>query len=368
MATIERLPVKSNATERVAVLLNANAKNVTEGLRRELEQLLPPEDVYYSRSFQDAREISRLVLDRGYSTVLTGGGDGTFVGYANHLIEEARARQGNTYGLTGGAALRLAPKPVQLPRFGVLKLGTGNSLANLSNSSSRRLGVVEDILRARSGEARTTRPLHLLQHEGKRAPFAGLGIDAAVLNDYVRVKQSLGGKLKFAGVGGMGYFWAIVGRTIPAVIAQRHAPLVEVVNLGAPALQIGPDGKPVGRPIERGEILFRGPCRMAAAGTVPCYGFNFKIFPHAERTPGRFQLRLTAMSVSQILARLPQIWRGGTPGGHILDFECEHVLVKFDREMPLQVGGDAEGYRKDVELSMASEPVELIDFKGAARA
>ncbi|MBS2024435.1 MAG: hypothetical protein JST92_18705 [Deltaproteobacteria bacterium] len=362
MAKIERLPVKQTQ-QRVAVLLNANAKNVSEGLRRELEQLLPPEDVYFSRSFQDAREIARMVVDKSYGTVLTGGGDGTFVGFVNAITEEAKNRNANGFTNHGGAALRLAPAPARLPKFGVLKLGTGNSLANLSNASSRRLGVVEDVLRARSGEAQVARPLHLLSHEGKRAPFAGMGIDAAVLNDYVRTKEQLGGKLKFAGIGGMGYFWAVVGKTIPTVLAQRKAPNVEVVNLGAPVLQIGPDGRPVGRPIERGEILYRGPCRMAAAGTVPCYGFNFRIFPHALRTPGRFQLRLTAMSVSQILARLPTIWRGGTPPGYLIDFECEKVQVKFDREMPLQVGGDAEGYRREVTLSMAAESYELVDFK-----
>ena len=53
VATVERLPVK-NREERVAVLLNANAKAVNEKLRTELEQFVAPEDVYYSRSFEDS--------------------------------------------------------------------------------------------------------------------------------------------------------------------------------------------------------------------------------------------------------------------------------------------------------------------------
>ena len=44
----------------------------------------------------------------------------------------------------------------------------------------------------RSGEVSVARPLHLLSFEGKRAPFAGLGIDAAVLNDYVSMKHRFG--------------------------------------------------------------------------------------------------------------------------------------------------------------------------------
>src|SRR3954468_9589105 len=139
MGNVERLLVRS--AERVAVLLNANAKCVSEGLKRELENFVPPEDLYYSRCFEDARLIARQVLDKGYRTILTGGGDGTFVGYVNCLFEQAQQ--------PGGGALRgaykLLPIPahaVELPRFGVLKLGTGNAVADFAGASSRRLGVV----------------------------------------------------------------------------------------------------------------------------------------------------------------------------------------------------------------------------------
>ncbi|GAC1341110.1 MAG: hypothetical protein NVSMB23_12210 [Myxococcales bacterium] len=366
VGNVERLPVR-NQPERVAILLNANARAVSDSLRRELESFVPPEDVYFSRSFDDARAIARTVLDRGYRTVLTGGGDGTFVGYANCILEEAARGAGNGRS-RGGAALKLAPLPRRLPRFGVLKLGTGNALAEFSGASARRVGVVEDILRAQSGEVAGTRELHLLEHDGKCAPFAGLGLDAAVLNDYVQVKSSLKtGKLRLAGIGGLGYFWAVAGRTIPRFLLEREVPNVEVVNLGAPAQQIGADGVAIGRPIARGEILYRGPCRIAAAGTVPCYGFGFRIFPHALRSPGRFQLRLTALSVPRLIANVPAIWRGQTPAG-ILDFHCEKAAIRFDREMPLQVGGDAEGYRREAILTMAPEPLELLDFRPAARA
>jgi diacylglycerol kinase family enzyme len=357
MGNVERLLVRHN--ERVAVLLNGNARNVSENLRRELENFVPPEDLFFSRCFDDARDICRSVLDRGYRTVLTGGGDGTFVGYVNCLFEEARLRPGV---VAGNRALKLAPAPghqVRLPRIGALKLGTGNAVADFSGASARRIGVVEDILRARSGECSVSRPLHLLAHEGKRAPFAGLGIDAKLLNDYVSMKSKFG-------PGGWGYFVSIVGRTIPSYLMQRGVPNVEVVNLGAPARQIGPDGKQVGRDIQRGEIIYRGPCKIAAAGTVPNYGFGFQIFPHALRAPGRFQLRLTAISVPKIIANLRTLWRGGPAPAGVLDFHCEKVQIKFDREMPLQVGGDAEGYRREVTFEMAERPLELLDFRSRA--
>src|SRR3954469_11582893 len=226
MGNVERLPVR-NASEKVAVLLNANARSVSDGLKRELENFVPPEDLYYSRCFDDARGIARQVMDKGYRTVLTGGGDGTFVGYVNCLFEEAQRPVISTHR----GAFKLAPVPawaVRLPRFGVLKLGTGNAVADFVGASGRHVGVVEDILRARSGEVSSARALHLLTHEGKRAPFAGMGIDAQLLNDYVAVKDVMG-------AGPLGYFCSILSRTIPALALQRGVPNVEVVNLGGPA-------------------------------------------------------------------------------------------------------------------------------------
>jgi diacylglycerol kinase family enzyme len=354
MGNVERL-LPARSAERVAVLLNANARSVSDGLKRELENFVPPEDLYYSRCFEDARLIARQVLDKGYRTILTGGGDGTFVGYVNCLFEEAQQPSGAT--LRG--AYKLQPIPahaVELPRFGVLKLGTGNAVADYAGASGRRLGVVEDILRARSGEVSIARPLHLLSWEGKRAPFAGLGIDAAVLNDYVSMKDHFG-------PGGFGYFCSVIGKTVPSYLLQRGIPNVEVVNLGGRAQRLGTDGKTIGREIERGEVLYRGPCKIAAAGTVPNYGFGFRIFPHALRAPGRFQLRLTAIGVPKILANLRTLWRGGPAPAGMFDFHCDKVLIKFDRDMPLQVGGDAEGYHREVLLEMAERPLELLDFR-----
>ena len=353
MGNVERLLIRR--AEKVAVLLNANARSVSDGLKRELENFVPPEDLYYSRNFEDARVISRQVLDRGYRTILTGGGDGTFVAYVNCLFEQAqRPRPSSLRG-----AYKVLPVPahaVELPRFGVLRLGTGNAVAEFSGASGRKLGVVEDILRARSGEVSIARPLHLLAHEGKRAPFAGLGIDAALLNDYVSVKDHFG-------QGGFGYFCSVVAKTLPSYLLARGIPNVEVVNLGGRARQIGSDGKPLGRDVERGEILYRGPGKIAAAGTVPNYGFGFQMFPHALRAPGRFQLRLTAIGVPRVLRNLRTLWRGGPPPAGVFDFECDKVLIRFDREMPLQVGGDAEGYRREVVFEMAERPLELLDFR-----
>ncbi len=346
--------------ERVAVLLNAQARSVTDAVRTDLARFVPPEDLYYSRTFREAQSIARDVLDKSYDTVLTGGGDGTFCGFANpilDLVSEAASQARVAGGTVARGTSRLSA-----PRFGALRLGTGNALASFCGASSRRTGVIEDILRTCAGDTPRTIDLHLVEVDGKRAPFAGLGFDAQVLNDYMRVKGALKlSALKKLAATPAGYVWSGIMHTAPRMLLKRDAE-VEIVNEGAPAMQIGPDGRDLGRPIGTGEILFRGKVSIAAAGTVPCYGFGYQIFPHALKSPGRFQLRLSAMGVFSAVRHIPTVWRGQTPEG-VLDFHCERVRMRFSRPMPLQVGGDAEGYRDEVVIGMAREAARLVDFR-----
>jgi diacylglycerol kinase family enzyme len=365
MATLTT--IHGGKREKVAVLLNANAKSVNEKLRTEIARFIPEQDVYYSRTLAEARAIAHQVIDRGYTTLLTGGGDGTFVGFVNevlrHVGDEGPAE---TQVGRGGVVLRLRPQPRAAPRFGVLRLGTGNALAGMVGASPDTVGVVEDILRVRSGDVGASQSLYLLDAEGKRAPFAGLGVDAKVLNDYVAVKNTLGRTpFKALGHGLPGYLIAAATMSVPAVTLGKLARLT-IVNEGGEAAQLGPDGREVGRPFGKGETLYEGPACFVGAGTVPYYGFGFTIFPHALRSPGRMHLRVSAMNVAQIVRNIPTLWKGGTPGTGMLDFHAERVRLRFDRRMPFQIGGDAEGYRDEVVLGMDRRPLDLIDFRSRA--
>lgn len=364
MATISSLHERKG--EKVAVLLNANAGAVTEALRREVTRFVPEQDVFFSRSLDDAGRIAHEVVERGYTTVLTGGGDGTFAGFATRVMAALEARPvGVLRSVEGSVVRQVAAMPLAPPKFGVLKLGTGNALANLTGSSSSPVGVVEDILRTRSGDVRGTRRLHFVEADGKIAPFAGLGYDGLVLNDYVRVKNALGvGPLRRLLAGPLGYAISVGGLSVPRQMFKRGAATMTVINEGSPAQQIAPDGRPVGRPIGHGEVLFHGPCRVVGASTVPSYGFDFQVFPHALRAPaGQMQLRLSALSVPELLPHVPQIWKGRTPTCGFLDFHCDRVRLRFDRDMPFQIGGDAEGWRREVVLGTTRRPLDLLDFK-----
>jgi diacylglycerol kinase family enzyme len=352
---LRQVPSAAPATEsKVAVLLNANARKVNTRVVKALSHVVPEQDLFLSRSPLDARRIAQTVLERGYPAVFTGGGDGTFMGFVNEVLNQVGPR-----GKFAGQ---------QAPRFGILKLGTGNGIANFVNASSTRGdGLLSDVLRARAGEVPGYRPMNLVLVDGQRTPFAGLGVDGKLLNDYIWVKENLGkGVLKKVMTGGGGYFSAVAFKTVPHYLVNSTWVECEITNgPSSEAYRLGADGNAVGQPIAPGATIFRGKLMMAAAATMPFYGYGFKMFPHADRRPGMLQLRLGQLQTPHILANLHKLWAGRWNPEGLHDFHAREVTIRFARPMPFQIGGDAAGYRESVTLSVAPEAVELLDFHGA---
>lgn len=332
------------AESKVAVLLNANAKHVSRRVHNALRHVVPEDDLFLSRTVSDARNIARAVIDRRYRTVFTGGGDGTFVSFVTEILDAVREQAAQ-----------------QLPRFGVLKLGTGNALAGMVGATSGE-GILDDVLRARAGEVPSVRRIDLITTEGRLTPFAGIGLDAAILNDYVAVKKRLGqGKLKRLGTGVSGYALAVATRTLPHYLRNRKVPEIEVINGAGAAVLLGPDGKPA-KEFAPGDVLFRGPASMCAGSTVPFYGFGLKMFPFAGTVPGRMQIRVSNLKPLSALAHIDSIWKGRLRHPDVSDFLVEDVIVRANDKLPLQVGGDAEGYRDEIRLGLAPRQIELVDF------
>jgi len=338
------------ATPRVAVLLNARARKVTPRVVRALSHVIPRSDLYLSRSPKDARRIAQTILTRGYDTVFCGGGDGTFIGFADEILSEAERAH------------------AAAPRFGVLKLGTGNGLAALVHASpASDGGVVEDVRRAREGAIPGYRPLELLKVDGRRAQFAGLGIDARLLNDYLGLKSKVQGTWgHWALTGARGYALTVGLRTLPHAVIRRLSTEVEVRNVGdGPAYRLDASGRTVGE-VASGGLLYRGPAMIVAAGTIPFYGYALRMFPFAGLRKGHFQLRLGTVNPLSAVAHVRQLWRGEWFPRTIHDFHATAVSVHAARPMPLQIGGDAAGERSSVELRMSSKRVELVDWSQPA--
>jgi hypothetical protein len=328
---------------KVAVLLNFNAKRVTAKVVQRVGHVVPAEDVFVSKTFADADRIAKQVVAGNYTTVFTGGGDGTFVAFYNAIQRELEA-QGHG----------------RMPRFGILKLGTGNSLANLVGASSTSGdGILDDILRARANEVPSVRRLDLVRAEGRVAPFVGMGYDAALLNDYNTLKNTAPvGKAFLATQAG--YLLALAGKTLPHYMLNPRPVQGEIVCQGR-GMKLDADGK-VTHVFNTGDVLYRGGLNIVAAGTVPCYGFNFKMFPFAGKRRGMMQLRASSIAGLTAVANLPSLWKGTWRHPGIHDFLVEGATARFEREMPLQIGGDAEGYRKELTLGLSERSVELVDF------
>ena len=329
---------------RIAVVVNGNARSVNQEVISTLDQILSGGDLFVSRRLEDASEIARTLVARGYGTVLTGGGDGTFTLMVTEVIREAR----------------LQSRPV--PRFGMLQLGTGNALAWVVGASKAKgKGLAADIQRLLVDAG--SRTIRLIEVEDIIAPFCGLGADAQVLDDYNAVKaRLLRTPLRRVAPGPLSYGVAAVTRSLPGYLF-RKMPHCRVVNEGAEAFRIGANGQVLGRAIPRGEVIYEGPMRLAAASTIPYYGFGFRVFPYAEERDDRMQLRIATLGTIDFIKNFKGLWDGSYEDSELVfDYLVENITIECDPPTPFQIGGDARGERSTVRLALSPLPIRLVDY------
>jgi diacylglycerol kinase family enzyme len=330
--------------QRIAVVVNGRAKSVNEEVISTLDRLMAGGDLFVSKSLSDARDIARLIIARGYHTVLTGGGDGTFTVMVTEVVREARRRQ------------------TPVPRFGMLKLGTGNALAWVVGASSTGVRDLQaDVSRLMTDAG--SRPIHLVEVEGMIAPFCGIGVDATMLGDYAKTRKLLSRTpLAKVSSGLLSYGLAAVTRTIPGSVLSPM-PHVRVINRGGDAQRIGAKGIRVGSAYRSGETIYEGPARIAALSTIPFYGFGFRVFPYANERPDRMHLRISTLTAAPFVRNFKAIWRGEYESTeYLFDYLVEAVELEIDPASALQVGGDYMGERTRVTASLTPEPIRLVDF------
>jgi len=304
---------QSGLQGRVGVVVNASSRQVNERLMRLLPEVVPGSDLYVTHLAADAALIARRVLERRYDTLFVGGGDRTFSTLCSALLRQAG----------------LCSLPV--PRLGLLRLGTTQGLATLVSASGRggKVGLLDDVLRARSGEIPGYRSLDLLELEGAHALCAGLGLEAL-------------GALSLGGLRSLG----------------RQVELEARVGEGGSAQRISPDGQPLGEPLAAGELLFRGKVGIAAAGTAPYVGTGEAVFPHAASRAGFMHLRLGTRRGS-----LVTLFPGR--GEELYDFLTTSVNLSFGRAVPVALGPAGVERRDALSLRVLPQAVELADFSHA---
>ena len=321
---------------KVAVLLNANAGRVRRRHAALVSEVLPDAFLVWTRSLEEANDAVEALLESGVETVFAGGGDGTISDLANRLIRYAHA-----------------------PRLGILRLGTGNALATWVGART----VAEDLTAWARGDALSETSMRLIEADGERFPFGGLGWDAAALNDYKQLKERMEATALKA-LSQQLWVWlaAIFGSTVPRMAVDRRAPLARIRVLRGEAWRVRANGDRVGGPVPAGEVLYEGPAHMVAFATTPYYGYAIHMFPHATAHASHMQLRVSAMDVGTVVNEIHRMWTGELEHERLHDFLVEEVEITFEGPVPYQVGGDARGVRETIRLSVAPVAMPVVRF------
>jgi diacylglycerol kinase family enzyme len=324
-----------------AVLLNPNAKRVSQSVCARIGEIVHPDHLFMSESEDDAGRVVDQILSRGYDTVFAGGGDGTVTQFINMLPEETVN-----------------------PRLGILRLGTGNAMAGIVSSGN----PLADLRTYASNPTSDAYHLPLCESEGTRFAFAGLGLDAAILNDYRAMKSRLtGGAFSrlFHNVGG--YVASTFGVTVPRMMMRwlkRQRTEVRITNAGAPAYAIDrtPQGGQSSTLYDTGAVLYEGPTNAVMFGTCPYYGYNMRMLPFAGLDESRFHLRVSNVPTASIISRIPSLWKGTVDHSQLLDFQVDKVHMTFSEPMPYQLAGEAMGYREELTVARSGSAVDLVRF------
>jgi diacylglycerol kinase family enzyme len=326
---------------RAVAIVNANARRLSGRLRRQLERA-GSDAVRFTASLEEARVEIRRAVRRGVDLVALGGGDGTFVmGLA--LVAEACRGLGR-----------------REPAIAVLRLGSGNAIADVAGASDR---IAEDLERLLRG-AGTPQPLPLLHVLGLRVPFVGVGIDALLLEDHAAVNRVVD-RLPIAGRllgGATRYALSVTLRSMPNFVA-RPRPRSTVVNLGAPAIEMRKFGA-TGRERAAGQELWAGTSTLVAASTIPFFGFGLRMFAFAGARQGRFQVRCGDVGLPEMLRNTPAAFRGEYFSDRIRDFMCDRVQIDLDEEAAVEAGGELLGRKRSFEVAMAA-PIMLMSLTPA---
>lgn len=357
------LPAAAPDPGRVAVLLNRNARKVSDRLARRMEEVVGTGNLFYSRNLEEAEAYAREIVQRGYGTVVCGGGDGTLartVNLVHRYVTEANAWRLERYRRYGEWQTLLAS-----PRFAFLRLGTGNALGPVVGAGD----PIGDLKRVLSSDPGRNHHLPMLDVGGEHCFFAGLGYDSLLLNDYnwlrARTKSVL---LRPLARSLLGYFTALAARSLPKAL-RGAARLQARVLARAPGFYIDPRRGDVVREIGADTVVYEGPAVFIGAGTTPFYGFGLKVYPFAGMMPGMMNLRIGHVSPFEALAHLPSLWKGSyrNPQG-IFDFLLSDVEIELEQPFPFQHSGDAQGMRKNLRWRIANDKLVLLDLHRPVRA
>ncbi len=331
---------KKNSSVRAAFLLNENAKSVTQSLKKKLSLIVPKNDLYFCKDMDEAKKHVQKILDLRYSYIFCGGGDGTAVFVMNAIH-------------TLGANL---PEHL-LPRIGVLKLGTGNALAKVLKAHS----PIEDIKHVLLGKTLKPLLISMVQTtDNKLAPFAGIGYDGEIMNDFDSIKNIFfKSPFRKFFTSFLGFSLAGIFKTLPRQFNKKPNKIIIKSNFEAYRIINTPKGdEEIFLP--KGQDLYEGFAPFICIGTIPYVGYGFKMFPFASKRPGFMHLRVCEVPLQTCLSNFyPAVWHGYFRHPKLYDFLVRDVDIISDKALPYQFAGDAMGYKKHLYFQTSHKPVSM---------
>ena len=344
--------------KKIAVILNLNAPGVTKKVINRIASRIPMENIYPTKDIVEARSAVSDILENSFDFIFCGGGDGTIVNTITDIRDIEREK---ALSPQGHAINDYADNEMAVPSLGILKMGTGNAWAwavGVKGGLNQFNTVVE------GGDYSISR-YHLIEVGGRLCPFAGLGWDAQVLNDYYEVNERLYHTPLRGFMGSLyGYLFTSFTRTIPRIIKKKGATEVEITFTGRKLFKPTRNSGYLPITDSRNSIIYHGPANMVSAGMIPFFGYGFRAFPYAEQIRDTMHLRISNLDIFRTVKNIRKIWAGRYESPDFTDFLADMIRLRFDREMPLEIGGDPAGYTSEVELRVSDFQVNIVTFDG----
>lgn len=235
----------------------------------------------------DATRFAREAVDRGADLVVSAGGDGTLNEVVNGILPPVGK-----------------PAPRDLPRLGIVPLGTGNDFAAFA-------GVPEDLDEALSAA---------LEHPGRR-------IDVGVVNDRYFANVSSGG----------------LGAAATEETPDRAKRLIGAAAYLVTGVRTFAALEPVRARFTSGdETIFEGPLLFFAVGNGARAGGGNWITPRADLGDGLLDLCIVGeMGRAELLRILPELRAGQhLENDHVLYRRVADLVIEPLSEMTVNVDGE----------------------------
>ena len=407
-----------------AILLNTNARSVSNQVVQAAVQVFGAEHVFVTKTAEEAATAACKILEQKYALVIPVGGDGTLSSLVN-LVCEAVVR--DHPGLSVDQAMAYVPTMAYIP------LGTGNGVGSVVGNrvkrprrwggSKRRRQLTRTLERLQAIGAKLGKdnnnqkisndddddddyelidmPMMEVTHpttapddnrdetkteKGDLCFFAGVGFDSLMLNDFKRIKawSIRTGFLTSMLSSVAGYCVALVVRTLPqSLLEGRHNIHVELSTRDVnTTLWVDHRRGDVVRPVNNA-ILYKGMTGILAAGTSPFYGGGLRLFPFARLTTDQMHLRVGRIHPLTGFLNIPQIFAGtyrdkserlGCLDFIGSDFEVQVQASSPDdpasqdddnsnpneKGYPFQHSGESVGHVERFRLRVVKEPVRFV--------